>query len=143
MKTRVLATVLSALGASIPTIDLHAQAPSTAPGATLYDYAKGYGTTFRTWAPNADSVSVVGSFNSFNPNTHFLASEGNGWWSIDVPYVGQGARYRFVIRNNGQELWRRDPWARRLTNSVGDSLVYDNDAYQFQANGFQMPAWNW
>ncbi len=108
----------------------------------MYDYAKGYGTTFRTWAPNADSVSVVGSFNSFNPNTHFLASEGNGWWSIDVPYVGQGARYRFVIRNNGQELWRRDPWARRLTNSVGDSLVYDNDAYQFQANGFQMPPWN-
>ncbi|HAW96545.1 MAG TPA: hypothetical protein DCX60_09735 [Phycisphaerales bacterium] len=120
------------------------QAQSSRPGvgATLYDDADGNGVTFRTWAPNADSVSVAGSFNSFNPNTHFLTGEGDGWWSIDVPYVGQGARYKFVIRNNGQELWRRDPWARRLTNSVGDPLVYDKDAYQFQADGFTMPPWN-
>ncbi len=123
---------------------LPVDAQSTRPGvgATLYDDAAGYGTTFRTWAPNADSVSVAGSFNGTNPNTHFLASEGNGWWSLDVPYVSQGARYKFVIRNNGQELWRRDPWARRLTNSVGDPLVYDANAYQFQSNGYTTPSWN-
>ena len=122
--------------------EVGAQSARPGIGATLYDDADGNGVTFRTWAPNADSVSVAGSFNSFNPNTHFLSSESNGWWSIDVPYVGQGARYKFVIRNGGDELWRRDPWARRLTNSVGDPLVYDQDAYQFQADGFTMPPWN-
>ena len=125
-----------------PEVEVEAQSTRPGIGATLYDDADGNGVTFRTWAPNADSVSVAGSFNSFNPNTHFLTGEGNGWWSIDVPYVGQGARYKFVIRNGGQELWRRDPWARRLTNSVGDPLVYDQDAYQFQAEGFTMPPWN-
>ena len=126
----------------LPAPKVEAQSSRPGIGATLYDDADGNGVTFRTWAPNAESVSVAGSFNSFNPNTHFMSGEGNGWWSIDVPYVGQGARYKFVIRNDGQELWRRDPWARRLTNSVGDPLVYDPDAYQFQADGFTMPPWN-
>ena len=121
-----------------------AAAQSTRPGygATLYQDKAVSGTTFRTFAPNADSVSVAGSFNGFNPTSHFLADEGNGWWSLDVPFVGAGARYKFVIRNNGQELWRRDPWARRLINSVGDPLVYDADAFQFQAEGYATPAWN-
>ena len=126
----------------LPVSKVQAQSSRPGIGATLYDDADGNGVTFRTWAPNAESVSVAGSFNSFNPNTHFMSGEGNGWWSIDVPYVGQGARYQFVIRNDGQELWRRDPWARRLTNSVGDPLVYNPDAYQFQADGFTMPPWN-
>ena len=135
-----LVSVVAGLTFAIPPAEAQSSRPGA--GATLYDDAKEYGVTFRTWAPNADSVSVAGSFNSFNPNTHFLGNEGDGWWSIDVPYVSQGARYKFVIRNGTQELWRRDPWARRLTNSVGDPLVYDPDAYQFQSNGFVMPAWN-
>ena len=138
----LLVLVASIAVGATPLQPAAAQSARPGPGATLYDDAKGYGTTFRTWAPNADSVSVVGSFNSFNPNTHFLASEGNGWWSLDIPYVSQGARYKFVIRNGGNELWRRDPWARRLTNSVGDPLVYDADAYQFQSNGYSTPSWN-
>lgn len=134
-----IALVLALAGVASP-----ATAQSSRPGigATLYQEKAVGGTTFRTFAPNADSVSVAGSFNAFNPTSHFLASEGNGWWSLDVPFVGQGARYKFVIRNGGQELWRRDPWARRLTNSVGDPLVYDKEAFQFQAQGYATPAWN-
>jgi 1,4-alpha-glucan branching enzyme len=98
--------------------------------------------TFRTWAPNADSVSVAGSFNGFNANSHFLVAEPEGWWSLDVLYAGVGARYKFVIRNGSQVLWKRDPWARRLTNSVGDPLVYDPSAYEFQSTGFVTPHWN-
>ena len=122
--------------------DVAAQSTRPGHGATIYQDGDEYGTTFRTWAPNADLVSVAGSFNTNNPNTHFLTNEGDGWWSIDVPYVSQGARYKFVIRNGDQELWRRDPWARRLTNSVGDPLVYDADAYQFQSEGYTTPSWN-
>ena len=124
------------------TVCASAQSVRPGPGASLYDDDEGEGTTFRTWAPNALSVSVAGSFNGFNPDTHLLGSEGDGWWSLDVPYVGAGARYKFVIRDGVQELWRRDPWARRLTSSVGDPLVYDKTAFEFQADGFATPAWN-
>ncbi|MAB71302.1 MAG: hypothetical protein CMJ54_02220, partial [Planctomycetaceae bacterium] len=64
-----------------------AQSTRPGPGATLYDDTDGEGTTFRTWAPNANGVSVAGSFNGFNPDAHPLGSEGDGWWSLDVPYV--------------------------------------------------------
>jgi 1,4-alpha-glucan branching enzyme len=134
--------VAMTLGIAAPGSVVEAQSPRPGVGATLYDDADGYGVTFRTWAPNADSVSVAGSFNSFNPNAHFLTSEKGGWWSIDIPYVSSGARYKFVIRNDGNELWRRDPWARRLTNSVGDPLVHDAGAYQFQSDDYTTPSWN-
>ena len=133
-----------ALVASLAVVsgDALAQSVRAGMGATLYQDGAITGTTFRTFAPNADSVSVAGSFNGFSSTSHFLGSEGNGWWSIDVPFVGQGARYKFVIRNDGQELWKRDPWARRLTSSVGDPLVYDANAYQWQAEGYTTPSWN-
>ena len=141
--TRRAAVVLLSLGAGFAaTSEVEAQSARSGKGATIYQEGDDYGTTFRTWAPNADLVSVAGSFNANNPNTHFLTPEGDGWWSIDVPYVSQGARYKFVIRNGDQEFWRRDPWARRLTNSIGDPLVYDADAYQFQAQDYTTPAWN-
>ena len=143
MSPRMLLALVSVIVlGTMPPRSVSAQSSRPGIGATLFDDAEGYGTTFRTWAPNADSVSVVGSFNGFNPNTHFLGSEEGGWWSIDVPYVSQGARYKFVIRNDGQELWRVDPCAFDVTNSVGDSRVYDNGAYEWQVNDFQMPGWN-
>ncbi|MDG1978544.1 MAG: hypothetical protein P8I44_08265, partial [Phycisphaerales bacterium] len=62
------------------TVCASAQSARPGPGASLYDDDEGEGTTFRTWAPNALSVSVAGSFNGFNPDTHLLGSEGDGWW---------------------------------------------------------------
>ena len=141
---RIAASLLFVLFCVAPLLDKPVDAQSSRPGlgATLFDDADGYGVTFRTLAPNADSVSVAGSFNGFNATSHFLVAEPGGWWSLDVPYVGVGARYKFVIRNGSQVLWKRDPWARRLTNSVGDPLVYDPSAYEFQSAGFVTPHWN-
>src|SRR5688500_6665713 len=43
------------------------------------------GTSFRVWAPFASNVSVAGEFNAWDTGKHELASEGNGYWSVDVP----------------------------------------------------------
>lgn len=100
------------------------------------------GTTFRVFAPNANFVRVPGSFNNWNTALVNMASEGNGWWSVDYRNVTAGSQYKFYLNYNNQSFWRNDPWARRLTNSTGNSIVYDQNTYQWQTQNFQTPPWN-
>jgi len=94
------------------------------------------GVTFRVWAPNATSVSVAGDFNSWNKNASYLASEGNGYWSVFVSGVTDGHEYKFVIRNSGNDIWKNDPYAREVSNSVGNSIVRNRD---FNWSPFTIP----
>ena len=60
-------------------------------GAHLINAGGEVGTCFSVWAPNARSVSVIGSFNQWSPKTHRLQSRGNsGIWEGFVPGVGKG-----------------------------------------------------
>lgn len=113
--------------------------PASQPGmgAILYDQ----GTAFRVWAPNADQVFVSGDFNEWSETAGPLASEGNGYWSADIPGAKAGDEYRFLIINGEQKLWRIDPYARQVTNSVGNSVIYD-PRFDWGKTQFQMPPWN-
>jgi 1,4-alpha-glucan branching enzyme len=117
-----------------------APAPSTRPGMGATPYAGG--VTFRTWAPFATQVNIAGQFNSWNGNNAVLASEGNGFYSMDFRGATAGQQYKWVVRNGAQTLWKNDPWARRLTSSVGNSIVYNPNGYQWQNQNFQTPPWN-
>ena len=99
------------------------------------------GVTFRTWAPNATAVAVVGTFNNWNATSHRLSSEGNGWWSRDVALIQAGAQYKFAITRGTTTQWKNDARARKLTNSIGNSVIYNPNGYAWQSNNFQMPAW--
>jgi 1,4-alpha-glucan branching enzyme len=121
----------------------HAQV-STKPGVGAIPFNLGsgnLGVTFRTWAPNATSVSVGGTFNNWSATAHPLSSEGNGWWSRDVPLIQAGAQYKFAITRGGTTYWKNDARARKLTSSVGNSVVYSPTAYSWQSGTFQMPEW--
>ena len=121
----------------------HAQV-STKPGVGAIPFNLGsgnLGVTFRTWAPNATSVSVGGTFNNWSATAHPLSSEGNGWWSRDVPLIQAGAQYKFAITRGGTTYWKNDARARKLTSSVGNSVVYSPSAYSWQSGTFQMPEW--
>lgn len=98
------------------------------------------GSLFRVWAPNANEVTVAGSFNGWNFLADHLAWDGDGYWSADINGAVPGSEYRFVIRNGKDWFWRNDPWARRLTNSVGNSIVYDPGTYSWN-DSFSMPDW--
>jgi len=91
-------------------------------GATV----DGVDTVFRVWAPNADAVSVAGSFNDWSTSSRRM-TEVAGIWQARVPSVGHGARYKYVIENGGRLLWRTDPRARAQTSSVGDSIVWRSE----------------
>ncbi len=100
------------------------------------------GVSFRVWAPNADAVFVTGSFCGWDEECYPLALDGDGYWSTDVPDAKPGDEYKFVLDTPSGRLHRNDPYARLVTSSVGNSVIYDDAAYDWQGDAFQMPAWN-
>jgi 1,4-alpha-glucan branching enzyme len=133
----------AALGAAVLAMPAVAQVSTRAGiGAIPFNAGPGVlGVTFRTWAPNATAVAVVGTFNNWNATSHPLSSEGNGWWSRDVALIQAGAQYKFAITRGATTQWKNDARARKLTNSIGNSVVYNPNGYAWQSNNFQMPAW--
>ena len=51
-----------------------------------------------------------------------------------------GAEYKFTIRTPAGDLSRIDPYARQVTNSVGNGVVYDPAAFDWGDDAFEMPA---
>jgi 1,4-alpha-glucan branching enzyme len=80
------------------------------------------GTTFRVWAPNAESVSVVGSFNSWKAaRDKMTVDKEAGVWTAEVARAKPGDEYMFMI--NG-DLERRDPRGREVS-AEGKSVIND------------------
>jgi 1,4-alpha-glucan branching enzyme len=103
------------------------------------------GTTFRVWAPHALAVFVTGPFDDWAMTATVLAPDGDGTtgtWSADVPGVGPGTEYRFTIRTADGDLSRLDPYARQVTSSVGNAVVYDATAFDWSGDDFTMPNWD-
>src|SRR5690606_5138136 len=58
------------------------------------------GVRFAVWAPNAERVSVIGSFNDWDGRCHPLAVRGStGVWELFVPGIAPGVLYKYEIRN--------------------------------------------
>ncbi len=118
-------------------------APSAAPSSR-----KGMGTipfpggvAFRVWAPNASAVFASGDFNQWSTSAHPFASEGNGFWSVDVPGAKIGDKYEFVIVKDGEQLHRKNPYASEVVNSAKKAIIH-NPTFDWTADKFKLPAWN-
>src|SRR5690554_1952412 len=83
------------------------------------------GVAFRVWAPHADSVSVVGTFNHWDKAAHPLEAENDGYWYSNVADASIGDEYKFVITNGGHNFQRIDPYAREVTHSAGSGVIHD------------------
>ena len=117
--------------------------PSPKPGMGAIPYDDG--TTFRVWAPHATGVAVVGTFNGWDASRHPLVRDDGGaadTWSADVVAARAGDEYRFVLQTPAGERNRIDPRARRLTNSVGNGVIYDAAAFDWGSAEFHQPPWN-
>ena len=117
--------------------------PSSHPGmgAVLARDAHGAvtGTTFRVWAPNADAAWVTGPFRHWGEGVPLARENDAGYWSAFVPGVGAGTAYKFRLRRGGDTLLRNDPYARCVTNSAGDSVVYDPAGFDWEGDAFTPP----
>jgi 1,4-alpha-glucan branching enzyme len=81
-------------------------------GAHLVTHNGDAGVVFSVWAPNARSVSVVGSFNEWASKTNLLRSRGSsGIWEGFLPGVTRGALYKFHIESqrHGFHVDKADP----------------------------------
>ncbi|MFM6320719.1 MAG: alpha-amylase family glycosyl hydrolase [Microcystis panniformis] len=102
------------------------------------------GTTFRVWGQFASSIYVAGDFNGWSRTANPLVSEGNGYWSADIPNALKGQKYRYVIASpfvSGVQ-WRTDPYCKRVLDNTGGDGIITGDSFDWGTNRFAMPAWN-
>ncbi|MEQ1601150.1 MAG: alpha-amylase family glycosyl hydrolase [Methylophilaceae bacterium] len=100
------------------------------------------GVAFRVWAPFATEVFAAGTFNQWRETANPLASEGNGYWSVEILGAKIGDEYQFVIRNGAQPLiWHRNPYASEMVNSSGNAIIHDPN-FDWSGDNFTMPPWN-
>lgn len=99
------------------------------------------GTAFRVWAPHAQHVSVIGSFNGWDSSKHPLQAEENGYWYTDVPEAAIGDQYKYMLTTEQGDLKRIDPYAREVTSSVGNAIVHDPN-FDWGGDDFQLVPWN-
>jgi len=87
---------------------------------------------FSVWAPNAESVSVVGTFNKWNAKADPMERVGTtGVWEVAIGVASPGDLYKYAITTNtGEVILKADPFAFRAeahgtASIVGDMPYYD------------------
>lgn len=108
-------------------------------GAILYSS----GTAFRVWAKFAQKIYVVGEFNNWSETANPLASEGDGYWSVDVSGAKIGQQYRYLIHSPflAKPHYRTDPYAKRVDKGSGNGYITSSE-FDWGTNHFNMPSWN-
>jgi 1,4-alpha-glucan branching enzyme len=101
----------------------------------------GGGVGFRVWAPHAQRVSVIGSFNGWDGGKHPMKAEENGYWYIDVAEAHVGDEYKYLLTTAEGVFKRIDPYAREVTSSVGNAIVHDK-GFDWQGDDFHLAPWN-
>ena len=71
------------------------------------------GVIFRVWAPNARAISVVGDFNGWNGDNHFMNKiNPEGIWELKIPGLKKMDLYKFRVEQaDGNVVFKADPYA--------------------------------
>ncbi len=97
------------------------------------------GWTFREWAPNATSVTLIGDFSGWQPREEFtLTRMADGVWEGHFPLeaISHGQYYKMLVKWPGGEGERIPAYATRV--------VQDPDTYLFSAQVWSPPrAYRW
>ncbi|MGI6737258.1 MAG: 1,4-alpha-glucan branching protein GlgB [Anaerovoracaceae bacterium] len=93
------------------------------------------GYLFRVWAPRAAAVSVVGSFNDWDPQADPMRQldDDTSIWELTCSAAREGDLYKFAVRtDDGRLLYKADPYAfcsERAGEAAEDSqkasILYD------------------
>ena len=107
-------------------------------GAHLTEQDGEKGVYFAVWAPNAQSVSVIGEFNEWDLHASPLTKVGPiGVWETFVPGAVVGQLYKFfIIGMHGEELYKADPfanWAERRPGTASRIADFGNYVWKDDA----------
>jgi 1,4-alpha-glucan branching enzyme len=103
-------------------------------GAHLLEEDGKHGAYFAVWAPNAQNVSVIGSFNNWEAWIHPMSEIGSsGIWELFIPGVKEGDQYKFEIKGkDGFWAQKADPYAFAAeVRPHTASVVYDLGKYRW------------
>lgn len=102
-------------------------------GAHLVQRDGKHGVLFRVWAPNAQSVSVVGSFNDWNNRENFMSRNPEGIWELFAEGLKQGDTYKFCIETpSNEKVLKSDPFAFYAENRPDNaSRIYEIGGYRW------------
>ena len=100
-------------------------------GAHLGD--EGTVTVFRTFAPNAMNVSVIGEFNHWQETPMQKAYDGN-FWECSIENAQEGMMYKYrIYSKNGTYIDHCDPYGFYAEVRPGTaSIIYGLSNYEFQ-----------
>jgi len=135
-----------AFSSTLGEIDIHLlnegnhQKPYQKLGAHHYVIDGIEGTAFSLWAPNADSVSVIGDFNQWDGRMHPMENiihhgSRSGYWTIFIPNIKLGSLYKFELKDSqGNTLANKsDPFASQAQYRPDTaSIVADESDYPWQ-----------
>jgi len=108
-------------------------------GCHPFEDEKGKGFVFRTWAPNAKSIAVLGDFNGWDNTKHTMTKiSKNGVWEVFVYGAEVGHMYKFEITDSkNYARLKADPYAfANETNGRTASIVYDYKGYEWGDEGY-------
>ena len=92
------------------------------------------GVYFAVWAPNAEKVSVIGTFNDWQTDADVMERlEPMGIYELFVPGASVGDLYKFYIETpDGRQLYKADPYANYSELRPGNaSCVADINAFKW------------
>ncbi|KAI8144413.1 1,4-alpha-glucan-branching enzyme GBE1 [Fennellomyces sp. T-0311] len=88
--------------------------------------------TYREWAPNAVTASLVGEFNNWDVEAHPMTKLENGVFEIvlgpssGVPTIAHNTKVKITMTTpEGERLYRLPAWIRRVTQDLDVSPAYD------------------
>ena len=96
-----------------------------------------FGTVFRTYAPAARHVAVIGEFNGWNESPMHPIEDGKFWECyVDGAHHGQMYKYR-IYRQDGTFRDHQDPYGFYSELRPGTaSVIYDMDRFYFHDDDF-------
>lgn len=97
------------------------------------------GFVFRTWAPNAISVSVIGDFNDWDGYANEMHRVGEtGVWETTIIGANQWDRYKYHVLGADRRVYEKgDPYARHFeTRPNNASILYDPNDYIWNDEAF-------
>ena len=88
--------------------------------------------TFRVWAPNAVSISVVGDFNNWDRNSDKMELIADGVWEAEITRLNQFDAYKYSIETkDGRILMKADPYAHHFETRPGTASKIFESSYEW------------
>ncbi len=96
------------------------------------------GVCFRTWAPAAESVSVVGDFNGWDSGKNPMERiSGNGVYETFIAGLREYDNYKFAVKSEKGTVYKADPYAFHAETPSGTaSKIYELSGFRWDDGAY-------